>query len=78
MSGVPTPDPRAFAAKLRAATGDAKVVAFPKQKSDSAKDEHLALAARNGGTLSEETRRKMDLLRSAYEAKNRRPEDGQK
>ena len=78
LSGVATPDPRAFAAKLRAATGDAEVVAFPKPKPTPAKDENLAMAARNGGTLSEETRRKMDQLRSAYEAKNRRPEDGQK
>lgn len=78
LSGVPTPDPRAFAAKLRAATGDAKVVAFPKPKPAPAKDENLAMAARNGGALSEETRRKMDKRRSDYEAKNRRPEDGQK
>lgn len=78
LSGVPTPDPRAFAAKLRAATIDTKVVAFPSPAVNPAKEENLALAARNGGTLSEETRRKMDQRRSEYEAKNRRPEDGQK
>ena len=78
LSGVPTPDPRAFAAQLRASTADTKVVAFPSPKTAPATDENFALAARNGGTLSEETRRKMDKLRSDYEAKNRRPEDGQK
>lgn len=78
LTGVPTPDPRAFAAKLRAATSDAKVVAFPKPKAAPAKDENFAMAARNGGALSEENRRKMDQLRADYEAKNRRPQDGPK
>lgn len=78
LDGVPTPDPRAFVAKLRAAAGDGKVVSFPSSKAACAKEENLAMAARNGGSLSEETRRKMDLLRAEYEAKNRRPEDGQK
>jgi hypothetical protein len=78
LSGVPTPDPRAFSVKLRAATGDPKVVAFTTPKTGPAKNENLALAARNGSTLSEETRRKMDQLRAKYEAKSVRPEDGQK
>jgi hypothetical protein len=78
LSGVPTPDPQAFAAKLRATIADTKVVGFPSPKTAPAKEENLALAARNGGTLSEESRRKMDQLRLEYEAENRRLEDGQK
>lgn len=78
LSGVPTPDPRAFAAKLRAATVDAKVVTFPAPNAEKSKQENLAMAARNGGTLSEETRHKMDQLRADYEARNRGPEDGQR
>ena len=78
LSGVPTPDPRAFAAKFRATTADSNVVAFPYPKAAQPKEENLALAARNGSALSDETRRKMDKLRADYEAKIRRTEDGQK
>ena len=78
LSGIPTPDPRSFAAKLRAETGHAKVIGFPNTSAVRAQVENLALAARNGTALSEETRHKMDLLRAVYEARSGRPEDGQK
>lgn len=78
LSGVPTPDLGSFAAKLRTENNDARVIRFSKAVEARVPDENLALAARNGTVLSEETRRKMDQLRGEYEAMNRRPEDGQK
>lgn len=55
LSGVPTPDPRIFATKLRAATDCSNVVAFPAPKVVPAQDENLALAARNGSNPSDES-----------------------
>lgn len=78
MNGVPTPDPKAFSARLKAAKAGANLLPMPDSTSTTASEEDFAMAARNGGTLSPETRRKMHKLRAEYEARNRRTDDGQK
>jgi hypothetical protein len=64
MNGVPTPDTEKFRQLLRDATE--KIVKLPNtaKVTSSSIQENLAMAARNGGEISEEVRRRMDADRA--------------
>jgi len=78
-SGVPTPDGYRFKQLLRRQSADAtnKVVHFPNSaRAVSANiEENLAIAARNGGSISKELRKQMDADRKNAQECRRRPKN---
>ena len=64
MNGVPTPDSQKFRQLLRKSGG--KIVRLPNTAKITSSEiqENLAMAARNGGKISEEVRKRMDADRA--------------
>lgn len=74
-SGLPTPDVNGFMKFLRGEPAEAPLPAskiLPFQSAAHANDlADLAMAARNGGTIDAETRRRMDQHRAVSEQKTK-------
>lgn len=77
LADVPTPDSNAFRQFLRQ-RDDNKVISVPGQASALADEiaENLAMAARNGGEIPDEIRRKMNADRKVAEGHKPPPPDG--
>jgi hypothetical protein len=68
LKGVPTPDTNKFRQVL-AEKQQYKIVQFPQahQAESAMAEENLAIAARNGGKITDATRKKMDAARARSE-----------
>jgi hypothetical protein len=77
LADVPTPDSNAFRQFLRQRHDD-KVISMTSPASALGDEmaENLAMAARNGGEIPDEIRRKMDADRQAAEGHKAPPPDG--
>jgi len=75
-TGVPTPDTQKFRQLLHQT--EEKVVELPNSAKVSSREveENLAMAARNGGEISEEIRKRMNTHRAEAKKQNRKKHDG--
>lgn len=75
-TGVPTPDTQKFRQLLHQT--EEKVVELPNSAKVSSREieENLAMAARNGGEISEEIRKRMNTHRAEAKKQNRNKNDG--